>query len=91
MVGGTAPGMVVWMPSRPAGACAPIRSVTMAPQSPPWATRWRYPRRSISTAEVLVVVGPDLANPPAGTTTSTREPNLIRPTRCPRCTVSPSL
>jgi hypothetical protein len=29
------------------------------------------PVSSISTAEVLVVVGPDLANPPAGTTTST--------------------
>ena len=36
--GGTAPGMLVWMPSNSGGACTPIRSTTSAPQSPPCAT-----------------------------------------------------
>ena len=36
--GGTAAGMLVWMPTNSGGACTPICSVTSAPQSPPCAT-----------------------------------------------------
>ena len=49
--GGTAPAMLVWMPSNSGGACTPIMSTTSAPQSPPCATNFVYPRRFISTIQ----------------------------------------
>ena len=39
------------MPSNSAGACAPISSVMIAPQSPPCATNFLYPRRFMSTTQ----------------------------------------
>jgi hypothetical protein len=39
------------MPSSPGGACAAITSVIIAPQSPPCATNFLYPRRFISTTQ----------------------------------------
>ena len=41
--------MLVWMPINSGGACTPISSAMMAPQSPPCATNFVYPRRFIST------------------------------------------
>src|SRR6185436_16574166 len=32
------PAMLVWMPSNSGAACTPMKSVTIAPQSPPCAT-----------------------------------------------------
>ena len=43
--------MLVWMPSNSGGACTPISSVMIAPQSPPCATNFVYPRRFISTVQ----------------------------------------
>ena len=51
MSAGTVAGMLVWMASRPTGACRPIWSTTKAPQSPPWATKRVYPSRAISSAQ----------------------------------------
>src|SRR5207248_9574510 len=39
------------MPSNSGGASAPISSVMIAPQSPPCATNFVYPRRFISTVQ----------------------------------------
>jgi hypothetical protein len=39
------------MPSNSGAACTPISSVTTAPQSPPCATNFVYPRRFISTVQ----------------------------------------
>jgi hypothetical protein len=33
------------------GCCAPMNSVTIAPQSPPCATNFLYPRRFMSTTQ----------------------------------------
>src|SRR5688572_20405399 len=47
--------MLVWMAINSGGACAPIRSVMRAPQSPPCATYFLYPRRFISTFQARAI------------------------------------
>ena len=51
MSGGTAPGILVWMPINSGAACAPIKLVISPPQSPPCAVNFAYPRRFISTTQ----------------------------------------
>ena len=89
---GTAPGMLVWMPSSSGGACTPIRSTTSAPQSPPCGDVARV-------AEALHQLGPgarDALGVPAGrrsacrrtrSPASTGSPGGTRPTRSPPCAV----
>ena len=57
----------------PASSGRPRRWATHShlPASAVVAYTTSAPVSSISTAELLVVVGPDLANPPAGTTATT--------------------
>ena len=51
MSAGKMPAILVWMASSSGGACTPMNSVMTAPQSPPCATNFVYPRRFISTTQ----------------------------------------